>query len=227
MSPAPNRIPADAARVLVVAKAPQPGRTKTRLAATVGDVRAAELSAAALLDTVRACREAFGTSRCNLSLAGDLDDAVDAARLQAALAGWTIRSQTGGDFGDRLARAHQEIDGPVIQIGTDTPQITPNALQGVVDLLDGADAVLGPATDGGWWVLALNDPRHAACLRDVPMSIATTGEHTLAALRGRGLAVALAPEMHDVDVAADAEIVARLAPDTEFARSWQLAVSAS
>src|SRR5689334_17217581 len=108
MSPAPRPIPADAARVLVVAKAPEPGRTKTRLAATVGDLRAAELSAAALLDTVRACVQAFGAQRCNLSLAGDLDDAVDAARLRAALAGWTIRPQTGDSFADRLARAHQE-----------------------------------------------------------------------------------------------------------------------
>lgn len=57
------------------------------------------------------------------------------------------------------------------------------------------------------------------------MSDASTGELTEKALRRAGLSVVLAPELRDVDVAADADAVAQQAPRTEFARIWQLAVS--
>lgn len=212
----------DAVSALVVAKAPQPRWTKTRLAAGVGWVRAAELSAAALLDTLDVCRMAFGVDYCHLSMAGSLADAVDETRIRAALTGWKVRPQSGESLGERLALAHREVPGPVVQLGMDTPQVDSEDLHQVVTQLQEADAVLGPATDGGWWVLALRDPRRADCLRGVPMSQPTTGEQTLAALRAVGLSVALAPEKRDVDRVDDAEVVAGLAPDTEFARQFRM-----
>lgn len=211
----------DDVHCLVIAKAPEPGRTKTRLATTIGHDAAAALSAAAVLDTLAACTAAFGTDRCHLSLDGDLADGVGTARITQALEGWTVRPQARGDFAHRLAHAHQELHGSIVQLGTDTPQVTPDDLTGVVAQLDIADAVLGPAADGGWWVLALRDSRHAACLVDVPMSSSSTGDETLAALQRRGLTVALAPVLRDVDVVADAEAVAALAPSTEFGRIWR------
>ena len=207
---------------LVVAKAPVPGVTKTRLAAAVGDQRAAELSAAAFVDTLRACRSAFPAGRRHVSLAGDIGDGVDAQAIRDELDGWTVRPQVAGGFAARLVHAHAEIPGPVLQVGTDTPQLTADGLRTVVDLLDTSDAVLGPAVDGGWWVLALRDPRDAACLHDVEMSSPSTGEQTLLALAARGLEVALAPELRDIDVAEDAEAVAAAAPWTIFARQWNL-----
>lgn len=208
-------------QALVVAKAPQPRWTKTRLAADVGFECAAELSAAALLDTLATCRAAFGVERCHLSLAGSLADAVEAPRIREALAGWTIRPQSGGDFADRLVRAHAEVPGPVVQLGMDTPQVRVQDLDDVVARLDQADAVLGPATDGGWWVLALREPARADCLRGVSMSRADTGEQTLSALQRAGLTVQLASELRDVDVVDDAEAVASLAPYTAFARRFR------
>jgi hypothetical protein len=80
-----------------------------------------------------------------------------------------------------------------------------------------ADAVLGPATDGGWWALGLRDPRAAAAIADVPTSRDDTGERTLDALRAAGLRVQLLPELTDVDTAADAVAVAGVAPWTRFA----------
>jgi rSAM/selenodomain-associated transferase 1 len=217
-----NAATADFVHALIVAKAPEPGWTKTRLAATIGPRQAADLSAAALLDTVRACQSAFGVERCQVSLAGSLDRAVQAEPIRSALTGWTVREQRGGDFADRLIRAHREVPGSIVQVGTDTPQVTPGLLRTVANLLDSADAVLGPATDGGWWVLALRDPGNAACLRDVPMSTSATGEQTRAALESAGLSVALAPELRDVDVVEDAAAVASAAPWTEFSRQWSL-----
>jgi glycosyltransferase A (GT-A) superfamily protein (DUF2064 family) len=104
-----------------------------------------------------------------------------------------------------------------VLIGMDTPQVTPALLGSVVDGLGDADAVLGPAHDGGWWTLALRDPAHAEALRGVPMSTVDTAVATAAALRARGLRVTFAPALRDVDTARDAWEVAGQCPDGAFA----------
>jgi len=208
--------------VLVVAKAPVPGRVKTRLASAVGPEASAELAAAALLDTLAVCRTAFGPGRCRLALEGSLDGAVRGAELRSALAGWRIIPQRGPDLATRLAHAHHDAGGPggVVQIGMDTPQVTADLLHEVVAGLATTDAVLGPAEDGGWWVLALRDPAAAQALVGVPMSTERTGALTAAALRDLGLAVRSAPTLRDVDTVADAEAVAAVVPGSRFAAAW-------
>jgi glycosyltransferase A (GT-A) superfamily protein (DUF2064 family) len=87
--------------LLVVAKAPVPGRAKTRLAATVGDRVAAEIAAAALLDTLDAVADAAVAARV-VALTGELDAAAGAAEIRRRLASFTVIDQRGNDFGDRL-----------------------------------------------------------------------------------------------------------------------------
>ncbi len=215
------------ARVLVVAKAPVAGVVKTRLGATVGMAAAARLAAAALLDTVRAAIEAVGPDRCVLALDGDLALGERGDELAAAAAGWVVVPQRGEGLGERLAAAHHDAGpGPLVQVGMDTPQVTPALLAEVAAGLDTAGAVLGAATDGGWWVLALRDPRDAQVLRGVSMSTDTTGAATLDALVGSGLTVGAAASLRDVDTAEDAAAVAALAPDTEFAAAWGVCLAA-
>ncbi len=209
---------------MVMAKAPVPGLAKTRLGAVIGMTAAADLAAAALLDTLAACRQAFGAG-CHLALDGDITAASRSAELLAALDGWTVFTQEGDSFGDRLAHAHRWMAGrggsPVVQIGMDTPQVTPELLHAAADGLErGADAVLGSAEDGGWWVLALSDPTRAAVLRDVPMSTPTTYAATVDALIRGGAAVASTRALRDVDTVEDAIAVATAAPGTWFARAW-------
>jgi glycosyltransferase A (GT-A) superfamily protein (DUF2064 family) len=210
------------AHVLVVAKAPEPGRVKTRLGAEIGMHLAAEVAAASLLDTLIACASAVGPERCHVSLAGDLSTAVAADELRDALAGWTVHPQAGPDFAARLADAHARIPGPVVQVGMDTPHLTPELLLAAAAGLDRHDAVLGPAEDGGWWVLALRQPAAASVLVGVPMSTPRTYADTLAALAVRGLDVGTTATLRDVDEMADADAVARLAPDSRFAAAWGL-----
>lgn len=210
------------ARALVMAKAPVTGRVKTRLGAVVGMGVAADLAAAALLDTLEACRRAFDD--CVIALDGDLGQAVRGTEIADALQGWQVVAQVGGTFGERLVHAHRTAaaDGSVVvQLGMDTPQVTATDLRQVAaTVVDPADAALGSAQDGGWWVLAVADPALAAVLVDVPMSVPETYGSTVAALLGVGARVKVVPPLPDVDTAEDAACIAAAAPQTRFARLW-------
>ena len=207
--------------VLVMAKAPVPGAVKTRLAATTGPDVASDLAAAALLDTIDAVAATPG-ARGHLALAGDLTDATRSHELRRALAGWTVTTQAGDGFAERLVHAHAAAGpGPVVQVGMDTPHVTPDLLLAAADALETNDAALGPAPDGGWWVLARRDPAVAKVLAGVRMSTPTTCADTRAALSRAGHTVALTAELADVDTAEDAAAVAALAPRGRFATAWR------
>jgi glycosyltransferase A (GT-A) superfamily protein (DUF2064 family) len=213
-------------RLLVIAKAPVPGLAKTRLGAELGMDVAAELAAAALLDTVKTCVATVGVAGCRLALEGDLTAAVHADRLAAALTGWTVFPQRGDGLAERLACSHLDLaaeqPGPVVQICMDTPQVTEADLRTVIDGLRDHDAVLADAEDGGWWALALADPRQGEHLVGVPMSTPTTGAATRAAFVAAGLVVGRGPVLRDVDVVDDAEAVAAgCAADSAFAELWR------
>ncbi len=209
-----------------MAKAPVPGRAKTRLAATVGDAVAAELAAAALLDTLDAGAAAWPRGRRVLALAGDLSAAAREPELRRAAADWQVVPQQGRTFQERLVdghrRAHRLAGGPVVQVGMDTPQVHAALLRGVADLAhDHERPVLGPAVDGGWWVLATTHPHQASVLAGVPMSRPDTGRLTAAALTAAGHAPVAGPLLRDVDHVEDADEVAAAAPGTRFARVWR------
>ena len=209
--------------LLVVAKAPEPGRAKTRLAATVGDRVAAEIAAAALLDTLDAVAAAPVAARV-VALTGDLDAAAGAAEIRRRLESFRVIPQRGDGFADRLANAHADAGSgsgghPVLQIGMDTPQVTDELLAGCALRLLQAQAVLGLARDGGWWVLGLQTAATAECLRSVPLSQPDTGELTLKALRANGIDVTSVERLTDVDFVDDIAAVRDACdPASRFAR---------
>lgn len=215
--------------VLVMAKVPIPGQVKTRLAATQGPVRAALLATAALLDTLDACEEAFGLARCHVALAGELGQLAD-AELATRLAAWRVHPQRGDGLGARIANAHRDVHlatgAPVVQLGMDTPQVSPALLRSVAVAVAAQRPVLGLADDGGWWVLATCLASQVDGLEEVPMSTPGTGLATWELLRAGGVQVEVAPVLRDVDEATDAEHVAALAPATRFARTWRAGRSA-
>ncbi|WP_218028256.1 TIGR04282 family arsenosugar biosynthesis glycosyltransferase [Nocardia rhamnosiphila] len=190
------------ATVLVVAKAPIAGFAKTRLTPPLRPVDAATVAAAALLDTLAAVRGS-GARHTVVAWTGDLARAECSTEIARALTDFEVVPQRGHTFGERLANAHADAARsgvPVLQIGMDTPQITPELLAGAADtLLSGRGTVLGPATDGGWWALGLTDPRAARLLADVPMSTHHTGQMTRDALAANGFDIDLLTTLTDVD----------------------------
>ncbi|UOZ07927.1 DUF2064 domain-containing protein [Amycolatopsis sp. WQ 127309] len=211
--------------LLVVAKAPVPGFAKTRLCPPATPAQAAEIAASALLDTLDAACAVPGAAPV-VAMTGDLDAAARGAEIGLALRRATVIPQRGWDFGARLANAHADAAAvhaglPILQIGMDTPQVTPDSLAETIApvLRNGRDCVLGPAADGGWWALGLTDPRRAQALAGVPMSRDDTGERTLRALVACGLEPWQAAELSDVDTMTDARRVALECPESRFARA--------
>jgi glycosyltransferase A (GT-A) superfamily protein (DUF2064 family) len=202
--------------VLVVAKAPVPGVAKTRLAAGIGDGPAAEIAAAALLDSLDAVADSAVAARV-VALTGNLDDAKCADEIRSRLEDFIVVEQRGADFAERLANAHLDAAAatgglPILQIGMDTPQVTPELIARCAQALVDNDAILGLARDGGWWVLGVTDAAVADCLRDIPMSAPDTGAVTLAALRHTDIHVELVEMLSDVDTLDDIDEVRRACP---------------
>lgn len=216
--------------VLVVAKAPVAGVAKTRLAASVGAVAAARVAAASLLDTLEAALCTPDTTTL-VAFTGDVEAAQERPELVGLLDRCEVFGQRGAGFAARLAAAHADVadrrpGAPVVQIGMDSPQVTPGLLTSALSRLATRGAALGPAPDGGWWALALRNPRHADVLSGVPMSTADTANATRAALAGRGLDVDSLPLMSDVDTEDDARAVARTVPGGRFARAVETELGA-
>lgn len=194
--------PTTLATLLVVAKSPLPGRSKTRLARTLGPIYAARVAEASLADTLAVVSAAQGFGRRLLALDGPAGPWLP-ANLE-------VVAQRGEDLGTRLENAWSEVRGPALQIGMDTPQVTPALLGRArrrLGVLGPGGALLGPATDGGWWLLGLAAPV-PGLFDDVPMSTAHTATAQVARLRRLGYEVELFAPLTDIDVADDLVSVA-------------------
>ncbi|OLZ51874.1 TIGR04282 family arsenosugar biosynthesis glycosyltransferase [Amycolatopsis keratiniphila] len=205
--------------LLIVAKAPVPGFAKTRLCPPATPEQAAEIAAASLLDTLDAAL-ATPDARVVVAMTGELGEAARGTEITAVLRKAEVIPQRGEGFDMRLVNAHADAPRPgepVLQIGMDTPQVTPVLLAQAASRTE--DSVLGPAEDGGWWALGLKDPLHAKALAGVPMSRDDTGRQTLRALTEAGLSPGHLPTLSDVDTIADARRVAEVAPHGRFARA--------
>jgi len=142
--------------------------------------------------------------------------------------GFEVVRQRGIGLAERLAAAFAEIGGPAVAIAMDTPQVTPELLVDALGRLEQrADAVFGPAADGGYWLIGLRagvDP--AAVFDGIPMSAPGTGVAQRARLDQLGLRTSVVDMLRDVDEPADVVEVASLIPDSRLAavadRHWAL-----
>jgi rSAM/selenodomain-associated transferase 1 len=195
--------------LLVIAKEPLPGCAKTRLTPPCTPDQAARLAEAALLDTIDAVA-ATAAGRRVLIFEGD-------ARPYNQL-GFEVIAQRGTGLAERLASAFEDVGGPALLVGMDTPQLTPALLREGIDALGtpGVDAVLGPSLDGGYWSIGFRAPVPGA-FAGVPMSSHSTGIRQRTRLRALGLRVHEQTELRDVDTIEDALAVAAECPGSRFA----------
>jgi hypothetical protein len=192
---------------MVMAKAPVAGRVKTRLCPPCTPAQAAAVAGAALADTLAAVAACPGVRRI-VALDGELG-----AWLPD---GFEVIAQRGGGLDERLAWAADDAGGAGVIVGMDTPQVTPSLLDRALAAVARGDAALGPASDGGYWMIGLPRPDPEALL-GVPMSVAETGAAQLARLRARGYRVANLPELRDIDTWDDALAVAASLPGSHTA----------
>jgi rSAM/selenodomain-associated transferase 1 len=198
--------------LVVIAKAPVPGRSKTRLCPPCSPVEAAGLAEAALADTLHA-----------VAGAGERLDARTVLVLEGSPGTWLppgfhVVEQRAGGLDERLAAAFDDVGGPALLVGMDTPQLTSPQIADAVLRLGEPDVngVLGEAVDGGWWAIGLRRP-DARVFLGVPMSTSHTCEAQRARLAALELTVAELPVLRDVDTFDDALAVAAEAPATRFA----------
>ena len=190
--------------ILVMAKAPVPGRVKTRLTPAFSPEEASALAQAALCDTLDVVSAAPAARRV-LVLEGEPGPWLPT--------GFDVSPQADGGLDERIAAALAASSGPVLLIGMDTPQLT---VRHLTVSFDDHDAWLGPAVDGGFWALGLARP-DPDLVRGVPMSLDRTGAAQLNRLLVAGLRVGLLPRLRDVDTPACAAAVSAGAPHTRFA----------
>ncbi|MEO8506633.1 MAG: TIGR04282 family arsenosugar biosynthesis glycosyltransferase [Betaproteobacteria bacterium] len=193
----------DLPALLVFAKEPVPGQVKTRLAAAVGDERAAavyrELTAVTLAQAAQA-RCAGIVGRLELWCAPDTRSPYFAAL--AAAHGATLHRQGDGDLGSRMAAAITDAltrAPAVLLVGTDCPTIDGDYLARARAALTSHDAVIGPADDGGYVLIGATCPLSFSAVR---WSTAHARGDTIAAFERAGRCWASLPERWDVDDAA-------------------------
>jgi rSAM/selenodomain-associated transferase 1 len=206
-------------QVLIVAKAPIPGRTKTRLSPPLSADQAASLGRALLLDTLDACR-AEEPETALLCV-----DAEDAAELRS-LAGTDtpLEIQKGRGLGDalRLTMAGRLARGSTALVSSDVPGIPPGALGRTSALLEGgADVVLGPALDGGYWLIAMRE-FHSEVFREIPWSTPAALGVTLRRCKDLGLSVETLVAWPDVDTTVDLAMLVRQADTLPAPRTRRL-----
>jgi rSAM/selenodomain-associated transferase 1 len=190
--------------LVLMLKEPRPGRVKTRLARDIGTVPAAWWFRHQTCALIRRLHD----PRWQLWLAV----APDASGLKSRF--WPAHlprlPQGGGDLGTRMARMFRSLPpGPACLIGGDIPDVTPAHIARAFQALGGQDAVFGPATDGGYWLvgLARGTAQPAGLFEGVRWSSPHALADSIASLPGRR--IALTDTLRDVDTAADLRALSR------------------
>lgn len=194
-------------RVIIMLKYPLPGAVKTRLVSALGEHRACELYRALVAHTISEATkrsvDGEGPSAIEVRLAGAPDESAARAWLGSAV---SIREQGDGNLGQRMERAIVSAFGEgaeaVVVIGGDCPQLTATHLVRAFAALAQADTVLGPASDGGYYLIGLRRPL-PALFHGISWGGPEVFSQTVAAARALQVEPALLPTLRDVDVPDD------------------------
>jgi rSAM/selenodomain-associated transferase 1 len=190
----------------VIAKAPARGRAKTRLTPPLSAEQAAALQEALLLDTLAACRAEVPDTAI---LHADPAEATALARLAGPATQLVLQPGRGLADALRGTMARHLPAGPVAICSSDIPGLPPGSLTRAFEALErGADVALGPALDGGYWLIAMRR-FHEAPFTEIPWSTPAVLAVTLQRCREAGLRVGLLEPWRDLDTMVDLAFLAR------------------
>jgi rSAM/selenodomain-associated transferase 1 len=179
-------------KIVIFAKAPVPGKVKTRLIPALGAEGAAQLAREMLKRTVE---EALATG-LDVELCGD----PDAAQWHEARPGLARTGQGEGGLGERLARSASRAlaEGPVLLIGADCPGLDRRRLRAAADALAACDAFIHPAHDGGYALLGLRR-FDKSLFEGISWSTAAVARETIERIERLGRSLRVGEILQDVD----------------------------
>lgn len=189
-------------RLIVFARRPEVGRVKTRLIPVLGAAGAARLHHRMLVRTLGWARDLAEATPLSLELRMD---GPPGAPSGSATGPTRVREQGPGDLGDRMARAVEDsLTGAdtapqrVVIIGTDCPDLSAEIVTSAFAELERHDVVLGPAADGGYYLIALRAPAREL-FSGIDWGTDRVYEQTISRAREAGLSVASLEVLEDVD----------------------------
>lgn len=200
-------VPPPPQRLLVFARLPELGKVKTRLAADVGEERALAIYRAMLHDLIASIGDS--TPDTEVEFLWPPTPNANGAALRAAFAHHSTAMQTGSGLGDRLSMALSERfffhrTEKIVVIGADDPTITRTLIEHAFALLDSCEYVLGPATDGGYYLFGCRalsfDP---VVFQNIEWGTSSVLATTLQRIASIERTVALLPQRYDIDLLDD------------------------
>ncbi len=205
-------------------KQPERGKVKTRIAAVLDDDRAAELYRCALHDTL-----ALALSVADVAHVLSYAPPTGSARnyFEQAAPDFALIPQQGATLGERIVATLAPLfknHSPVVLIGSDSPDLPTELIDRAFQLLRGStDVVLGPAHDGGYYLIGMRS-MHANLFQRIEWSTAQVAQQTRVRAAEAGLRTVELPPWHDLDTVADLETL--VAPNAPLTRAFVAALNA-
>jgi rSAM/selenodomain-associated transferase 1 len=194
-------------RLLVFARFPEAGRVKTRLAREIGDDRALAAYRAMLEDLWSSIGPSSHLTEIEVSWSGG--EEAGGEEIASAFPGYPLSMQSGGNLGERLVVAFAErfffhrVE-KLIAIGTDDPMIPRELLDAAFRLLDSCEWVIGPASDGGYYLIGMRaDAFRPRVFEGIPWGEESVFAETMGKIRALNGTVAVLPWRSDLDRAED------------------------
>ena len=189
-------------RLIIFTRCPEIGRVKTRLIPLLGSEGAAQLHRRLVAHTLAWVNVLSSAHSVGVEVHFDGGN----GELMAECFGnrFCYVEQSPGDLGAKLAVATSSVNQPTVVIGTDCPDLNAESLLRAFGALEAVDLVLGPATDGGYYLIGLTKPQ-PALFSNVPWGTDRVCKLTQTIATDRGLSVCLLDTLHDIDRPADVE----------------------
>lgn len=186
--------------LLVFQKNPEIGKVKTRLAVSVGDEKALEIYKKLIHHTRKVIEPVVANKQIWYSTKIEEEDEWDAVHYQKSV-------QMGKGLGERMSTSFMNAfsnpeTGKVVIIGTDCAEITSKLIEQAFDTLESFDFVLGPAIDGGYYLLGMSQ-FYPSIFSDIPWSSEDVCTITMKRIESLGKSMFLLPKLSDIDTVDD------------------------